>query len=209
MTSNTSKDKTVPFAVDPEIDAIGKVLAALEPLDSAGRDRVAKWISAKLGMSSFGVGSKSPAADNKAGNVNLTTSAHEGVEDGISNAPKVVLWMKQNDLTEEALSEVFHVAGEQTAVLASEMPGKTDSERAMNAYLLTGAASFLASGSPTFADKVARELCSTTGCYDHTNHSKRIKGKELMGSKDKGWTLTGPGLKKAANLIKHIGASGE
>lgn len=207
MTFTPSKGKITVAAVDPEIDAIAKVLAALEPLDAAGRDRVANWINAKLEMSAFGASPKSTTTDSKAGNA---TAAHTAAQlDGIASTPKVALWLKQNELTEEVLSEVFHIAGEGTAVLTTEMPGKSDSERAMNCYLLTGAASFITTGLPTFTDKAGRELCSSTGCYDHTNHAKRIKGKELTGSKEKGWTLTGPGLKKAASLIKQIGAIGE
>jgi hypothetical protein len=35
---------------DPEIDAMGKVLSALTPLDETARSRVIKWAAEKLGM---------------------------------------------------------------------------------------------------------------------------------------------------------------
>lgn len=72
--------------------------------------------------------------------------------------------------------------------------------------MLVGIAKLLSSGDPSFDDKSARALCETSGCYDSANHaaSLRDKGNEFTGTKDKGWTLTTPGLKRGAILIKEL-----
>jgi hypothetical protein len=55
-----------------------------------------------------------------------------------------------------------------------------------------------------FTDKVARETCKRLGCYAETNHATHLKkpGNVLSGSKENGWTVTGPGMKSAAELVK-------
>ena len=43
------------------------------------------------------------------------------------------------------------------------------------------------------------------GFFDGTNHMKYMKGgNEFTGSKDKGWTLTAPGLKVGASLVTQL-----
>ena len=57
---------------------------------------------------------------------------------------------------------------------------------------------------PQFDDAEARRVCEAAVCLDAKNHSTYMKeiGKLAAGSKEKGWTLTAPGLKHAATLIK-------
>jgi hypothetical protein len=71
---------------------------------------------------------------------------------------------------------------------------------------MAGIAKLLEAGDSSFDDKAARELCKSAGCFDNTNHSKYLgdKGNEFAGSKDKGWVLTAPGLKRGAALVKKI-----
>jgi len=130
-------------------------------------------------------------------------------DEGKSEAgvPKLAsLWMKQNSVLTAELQQVFHLSEGTAALIAPEIPGKSTKEKVLNAYILTGAGKLLESGSPSFDDKTAKAICNSAGCYDSTNHSKYLNGKgnEFTGSKDKGWTLTAPGLKKAAALIKQI-----
>jgi hypothetical protein len=117
------------------------------------------------------------------------------------------IWMHQNSLTHDDLQQVFHISDEGVEVIASEAPGRGRSEQVRNVYLLIGASRLLASGDPSFDDKAARALCESLGCYDSTNHSKYMKdkGNEFVGTKSGGWTLTGPGKKRAAALVKEMG----
>jgi hypothetical protein len=116
------------------------------------------------------------------------------------------LWARQHGVTDEQLSQGFHCHDGRADVIVSEMPGKTVAEKVINAYVLTGLSSLLASGEVAFSDKAARELCQTAGCYDGSNHSAYLKNKGNLftGSKDQGWLLTTPGLKRGAELIKEL-----
>ena len=115
-------------------------------------------------------------------------------------------WMKQNSITADELQQVFHLADGNADVIAGDVPGKNKKEKTYNAYVIAGLARLLSTGDGAFDDKSARSLCETFGCYDPANHSSTIKdkGNEFTGTKDKGWTLTAPGLKRAAILVKEI-----
>lgn len=91
-------------------------------------------------------------------------------------------------------------------MIASEIPGKSDREKTINAYILTGVGHFLATGSTDFADSAARKTCTDAGCYGKGNHATylKAKGSSFTGTKDSGWKLTSPGLKAGADLIKGI-----
>jgi hypothetical protein len=128
----------------------------------------------------------------------------------ISNTPpRAKAWMKQTSVTAEELEQVFHTSEDQTEVIAAHIPGRNKKEQTYNAYVLTGVAQLLSTGSPTFQDKTARALCESSGCYDYANHAKYLKnrGNEFTGTKDKGWTLTAPGLKRGAEIIKELNKS--
>jgi hypothetical protein len=116
------------------------------------------------------------------------------------------VWMNQNGLSMDDLQQVCHIADGAVEVIASEMPGKNDKEKTYSAYILIGVANLLASGSPAFDDKSARALCKTSGCFTGGNHATHLgaRGNEFTGSKEKGWTLTAPGLKRGAELIKEL-----
>ena len=111
----------------------------------------------------------------------------------------------------QQLSQVFHVTDEKADVIASDMPGKNKKDQALNAYVLAGIAQLLSTGEPTFTDKEARALCTSAGCYDQNNHSATLKdkGNWFTGTKEKGWTLTAPGLKHGATLIKSLATDAE
>lgn len=119
---------------------------------------------------------------------------------------KVVTWMKQNDLTEDALHQVFHFADTEVSIIASGLPGKSNKDRTIAGYVLVGITNFLMSENPSFTDKAARDYCTEAGCYDSTNHNKYLKdkGNVIAGTKDKGWSLTAPGLKRGAEIIKEL-----
>jgi hypothetical protein len=116
-------------------------------------------------------------------------------------------WMQQHNLTRKMLEPYIHIDGDEAAVIGLPPTIKSRAERTTAAYLLLGVASLFASGSPSFADEAARQLCQEQGCYDQSNHAKICGtfGNRLRGSKKEGWRLTAPGLTAAADLIKATG----
>lgn len=122
--------------------------------------------------------------------------------------PRTQAWMKQNSISSDQLLQVFHLSEGVADVIAS-MPGRNKKEQTYSAYIMTGIGQLLATGNASFDDKMARSLCEKSGCYDSANHSAHLRdrGNEFAGSKEKGWTLTAPGLKRGADLIKEMQAT--
>ena len=183
-----------------ELETMGAVLTALKKLDSAEtQTRVLKWVAEKLGLD-FAHHSSATASGVKA---ETATGAGNGL------SVMTVAWLKQNSLTDAEVEVVFHLNGGEADIIAPDVPGKSKREKTLNCYILEGARELLRTGETSFADKAARTLCTQFGCFDSANHSTYIgeKGNEFTGSKDKGWTLTGPGKKRAAALVKEIAAT--
>lgn len=133
------------------------------------------------------------------------TSEAEGEVADPGLSPRARAWTRQNGLSLEDLQQTFHLEGNDCQLIVSEIPGKANRDRVRNAYLLAGAARLIVTGEPKFDDREARDLCERFGFFDPTNHSKYVKGgNEFTGSKEKGWTLTAPGLKQAAQLISEL-----
>lgn len=174
-------------------DVMTKVVELLLPLASEEREKVIKASLALLGE-------------------NAEITQDKGKKDKrieeISEEfnSKVKAWMRQNNITSEILEQVFQIDNGNVEVIASQVPGKNGKDKTINAYVLEGVCQLLASGDAKFTDKSARDLCRHLGCYNSANHSAymQAKGNALSGSKEKGWSLTAPGLRNAAELIKDI-----
>jgi hypothetical protein len=186
------------MAKNKPADAMMKIVEILEPLPSEERVRVTHAAMVLLGEAQ----SSKPLS----GGVGAETTTTENLE---TLSPRARVWMKQNNVTSEELEQVFHMKDGAAEVIAAHIPGKNKKEQTYNAYVLTGIAQLLATGDPSFQDKSARGLCERSGCYDSANHSAHIrdKGNEFTGTKDKGWTLTAPGLKRGAEIIKELNKS--
>jgi len=175
-------------------EIVGTLVAELTPLASEERMRAVQASLMLLGEAVI----KAPQAEK---------AALDGAEGDSGHLPeRARSWMRQNGVTLENLQLAFLFASDGIEVIASEIPGRNGSERTLNAYVLAGISQLLTDGNPTFGDRAARALCESSGCYDNTNHSKYLKNKGNLfsGSKEKGWTLTAPGLKKGAALIKQL-----
>lgn len=176
---------------DVNINVVEKIIEALSPLTPEERKRV---IAASLML----LGEDNHTADDGK-KFDLPGSSREF-------GSRAQTWIKQNDLSIDELESVFLIKSGAVEVIVSDIPGKGKREKTHNAYILTGIAKLLSSDTPSFDDKTAREVCSSTGCIDNANHAKYLKdkGNEFSGSKDKGWMLTAPGLKRGAVLIKDL-----
>jgi hypothetical protein len=179
---------------DP-MDAVSQIVPLLTPLSPEDRRRAIRAALALLG--------------DEATDSIKSEEAHGGQQDQAEDRKfptRAQVWMKQNSMSMDEVEHVFHVADGTVEVIAPEIRGKSDKEKTYAAYILTGIAKLLETGNPFFDDKTARALCKSSGCYNSINHSTYLndKGNEFTGSKDKGWTLTAPGLKRGAALVKEL-----
>jgi hypothetical protein len=172
------------------MEALSVVVKALTSLSADERARVLRAAMAMLGESS--ASASEALLEEPVGNLS-----------GLSQRARV--WMKQNSVTAEQLQQVFHLS-EAGAETIAGIPGKSKKEQTYNVYILTGLGQLLITGNASFDDKAARDQCEKSGCYDAANHSVHLRnrGNEFTGSKEKGWTLTAPGLKRAAALVKEM-----
>lgn len=170
---------------------VGTIVEELTPLNSEERRRAVHAAMTLLGEET----TKQP-----------TASLAENEVEGSEALPlRVRTWMRQNDLSMEDLQQVFHIENGSIEIIA-EIPGRSNREKVRNAYILTGISSLLSTGEQRFDDAAARGLCEKFGIYDSTNHSKYMKdGNEFTGSRERGWTVTIPGLRAAAQIIKVVG----
>lgn len=171
-------------------EIVGTIVKELTPLESEERKRAVHAAMTLLGEEAI----RQPLAV-------VERNEPEVVEVLL---PRVRTWMRQNDLSMDELQQAFHIENG-TAEIIAEIPGKSNREKVRNAYILTGVSNFLATGEQRFEDAAARSLCERVGIYDPTNHSKYMKdGNEFMGSRAQGWTVTIPGLKAGAHIIKGV-----
>lgn len=178
------------------VDAMGKLVEILTPLPSEERTRVIQAAMLLLGEAKPKLASTS----------DVVGGQDEQSHDLMRVPPRARAWMRQNGILDTEIEQVFHIADGRAEVIASHMPGRNKKEQTYNAYILTGVSELLLTGNPFFSDKAARGLCESSGCYDRANHSTHLRdrGNEFSGGKDKGWVLTAPGLKRAAEIIKEI-----
>jgi hypothetical protein len=178
-----------------------KVVELLTPLTTEERQRVVAAAMTLLGDAPVSAGQDQSIKD----------GGGDGDADTPELKPRARVWMKQNHLTWEQISQVFHVNGGAVEFIASDVPGKNSKEKTHSTYVVMGIVGLLGTGEPSFADKDARTLCRTLGCFNEGNHSSYLNdiGNELAGSKQQGWSLTQPGMKRAADIVKALAASGQ
>jgi hypothetical protein len=182
-------EKTIP------IDAMARLVEVLKPLPSEDRMRAIQAAMILLGEVQSGVTLTADAEKD---------TKEQGGEFG-TLPPRARTWMKQNGISTAQLQQVFHIGEGEVEVIAG-VPGTNKKKQTYNAYVLAGLGQLLLTGNATFQDKPARALCESSGCYDSANHSVHLKnrGNEFTGTKDKGWTLTAPGLRRAAEIVKEL-----
>jgi hypothetical protein len=129
------------------------------------------------------------------------------VPGGVPNAVKPFL--TANAITTEILEKVFHPTGPGAQLLASSIPGKGKTNKLVNLSLLLCVKQALESGNFTCTLKELRELAVHYDCYDSPNFSATLKAnKNYYKPREKGadLELSGPGLKKAGEIIKSVAA---
>jgi hypothetical protein len=174
-------------------DIVATIVGELTPLESEDRRRVIQASLMLLG--------ESPVTSPERKTVDYENESRADVD----LPPRARTWMRQNSLSTEQLHQIFHPGDDGMEIIVSAIPGKGKRERVRNAYILLGTARLISSGDAKFEDKDARAICERYGFFDGTNHVKYMKdGNEFTGSKERGWTLTAPGLKHAASIISEL-----
>jgi hypothetical protein len=126
---------------------------------------------------------------------------------GIPDAVKPFL--TANAITTDILEKAFHPTGPGAQLLASSIPGNGKANKLVSLSLLLCVKQALESGSFTCTLKELRELAVYYDCYDSPNFSETLKiNKNYYNPRDKGGDLelSGPGRKKAGEIIKGIAA---
>jgi hypothetical protein len=118
-------------------------------------------------------------------------------------------FLTANGITTDILEKVFHPTGPGAQLLASVIPGNGKSGKLVSLSLLLCVRQALESGGFTCTLKDLREMAVHYDCYDSPNFSKNLKSnKNYYKPREKGadLELSGPGLKKAGEIIKSIAA---
>jgi hypothetical protein len=126
---------------------------------------------------------------------------------GVPDAVKPFL--TANAITTEILEKVFHPTGPGAQLLASSLPGSGKAGKLVSLSLLLCVKQALESGGFTCTLKELRELAIHYDCYDSANFAATLRAnKSYYKPRDKGsdLELSGPGLKKAGEVIKSLGA---
>jgi hypothetical protein len=174
-------------------DVVVGILKTMAPLSTDERRRAFAALQALLGDE-----------------IPLPPKYSESIQDGgacSSELPsRASVWMKQNGITSDELEQIFHIQDGTVELIAPNVPGNNDKDRTINTYVLCGILKLLQSGSPEFDDGTAKDLCKKLSCLNSKHHAEYIagRGNELTGSKEKGWTLTSPGLRRGAELVKGL-----
>lgn len=116
-------------------------------------------------------------------------------------------FLTANAITTDVLERVYHPAGPGAQLLAGEIPGNGKASKMINLSLLLCVKQALESGNFTCALKDLREMAMHYDCYDSPNFSSNLKSyKNYYKPRERGQhlELSGPGLKKAGELIKEI-----
>jgi hypothetical protein len=185
----------MPESVSKALGAASKIVGILQPLMPEERQ---KAVSAALVL----LGDELAPTVSRKGVI----AKDVAVSEGPVTQPKVKSWMDKNGLTSEHLDHVFSFSDKGVEVIAARAPGSSKRQQTVEAYVLCGLAHFLHDGSTTFKDEDARAVCKKLGAYDSPNHSNYMKamGNSIGGSKDGAWSITNPGLSKAAQLVKQL-----
>jgi hypothetical protein len=177
--------------------ALNAIVDALQPLPSADRKR------AVFGALHFLEEDWVPLPRNK----QEAPAEHAEEASDVAGAfpPAAKTWMKKNELTAEAVESVFSFDHDKVSIIA-DVPGRGKRDMSIAIYTLVGLGTFLKTGERTFQDDAAREVCNTHSAYDQANHAATMREmkSELTGNKKSGWTITMPGLKKGAEIVKKI-----
>ncbi len=187
--------------------ALMSIVEVLEPLEPTERRRCINAAMVLLGEDHehITIGSQKSAKRPGVADDDGTDMESSGIF-----GEKASRWMVQHKISESQLHNVFHINGGNVELIADSVPGRSRRDKTINCYLLVGIRGLLRTDEPRFADKDAIEYCQVTHSYDKNNHTtfRQALSNRVSGDRQSGFTLTVPGLRDAALLIKEM-TSGE
>ncbi len=180
--------------------ALNTIVDALQPLQSPDRKRAVLGALHFLGEEWSSLPDRTPPSPEAGADV--ADSATDSFEHAVQ------AWMKKNDLSADDVEQVFAFEDGKINIIA-DLPGKGKRENTIVIYTLMGVGIYLYTGQRKFSDDAAREACVQHNAYDSKHHAETMKDlkNELTGDKKSGWTITLPGLKKGASILKAIAAT--
>lgn len=131
-----------------------------------------------------------------------------GAQTGVPDVVKPFLTAQ--GITTETLEKAFHPTGPGAQLLASQIAGTGKAGKMVNLAILLCVRQALETGAFTCTLKELREMAVHYNAYDSANFSANLKSnKNYFKPREKGadLELSGPGLKKAGDLIKAIAAA--
>jgi hypothetical protein len=179
---------------DAIIELVSKTPAPLQ--ESAFKMILEQWFAANTAPKALPAATPPPTSP-------LAPAGPGGVPDAVKP------FLTANAITTELLEKVFHPTGPGAQLLASAIPGSGKASKLVSLSLLLCVKQALESGSFTCTLKSLRELAVHYDCYDSPNFSANLKAsKSYYNPRDKGadLELSGPGRKKAGDIIKSIAA---
>lgn len=181
--------------------ALTQLIKTLEPLSSDDRHRIINAALTFLGDHNATV--KLTQQHQRA------VGTHHAESDG-DHPPDRASRMKKHSIPVEHVDSVYHFREDGTFDII-KVPGKSKRERTLSAYAIVGLGTYLGADKKDFTDVDARKVCEDQNCYDPANHAATMREEHpaFVGDKNKGWSLTTPGIRIAAGLLKEVAEAAE
>ena len=111
----------------------------------------------------------------------------------------------RQNITEEEWQKVFHFDGTTYSIIVDDLKETTKSKKQVNLALLEGIKELLTGGVATIVKDDLIELCKKYDAYDSSNFASHMKKqKSLFLARGDNWSLTKPGEKRAAEVVKDL-----
>ena len=111
----------------------------------------------------------------------------------------------RQNITEEEWQKVFHFDGTTYSIIVDDLKETTKSKKQVNLALLEGIKELLTGGVATIVRDDLIELCKKYYAYDSSNFAAHMKKqKSLFLARGDNWSLTKPGEKRAAEVVKDL-----
>jgi hypothetical protein len=210
--------------MDPEIDAMIRVFAALKGLEPGAQARVIEYVVRRLDLgvgtpnqtdaTSSAIypdqGSARPTGTKLQDTASVPEQTEDEPHDGLEGiSPIAQKWMRRNGLSPTKLSALFSLGVDEIDLVARKVPGKSARERLRNVMLLQGIAAYLNGGVPRIDNDKLKEAATHYDADAGGNFATYAKewAAEISGSRAAGdLTLTTRGLNAAKDLIAEMTA---